>query len=304
MSEQTLYLAISAVEKETRVSKELLRMWERRYGFPAPERDDAGDRIYTGETVEKLKLVRQLIDRGFRPGRLMPMPTAALRELQSGGDRLASSALPLTSGPGEALVTLLRRRDADALRYWFSQSLSEQGLRHFITQTLLQANEAVGLAWQCGQIAIHEEHLYTEQANSALRQAMQQLYPHRLPPRVMLTTLPEEGHGLGLLMVEVMLRLAQCDILSFGTELPLADIVEAAVAHRVDVLALSFSAAYGEANTRRMLAALASQLPAGVMIWVGGAGVRAFEGLPIDMQVITDLNRIDSAVAAWRAVHR
>ena len=32
-------LAIGAVERDTGLSKDILRMWERRYGFPRPERD-------------------------------------------------------------------------------------------------------------------------------------------------------------------------------------------------------------------------------------------------------------------------
>ena len=32
-------LPINAVERETGISKELLRMWERRYHFPNPERE-------------------------------------------------------------------------------------------------------------------------------------------------------------------------------------------------------------------------------------------------------------------------
>ena len=37
---------ISAVERETGLSKDTLRMWERRYGFPAPGRDAQGERVY------------------------------------------------------------------------------------------------------------------------------------------------------------------------------------------------------------------------------------------------------------------
>ena len=44
---QGLMLNISAVERETGLSKDVLRMWERRYGFPKPGRDDNGERQYT-----------------------------------------------------------------------------------------------------------------------------------------------------------------------------------------------------------------------------------------------------------------
>ena len=38
---------IAAVERDTGLSKDILRVWERRYGFPKPERDHNDDRLYT-----------------------------------------------------------------------------------------------------------------------------------------------------------------------------------------------------------------------------------------------------------------
>lgn len=58
-------LPINAVERETGISKELLRMWERRYGFPCPERDEQGDRIYAPEQVSKLRVIRRLLMLAF-----------------------------------------------------------------------------------------------------------------------------------------------------------------------------------------------------------------------------------------------
>ena len=60
-------LGIAAVERDTGVSKDTLRVWERRYGFPAPVRDDNGDRLYPMSQVERLRLIRRLLDMGCRP---------------------------------------------------------------------------------------------------------------------------------------------------------------------------------------------------------------------------------------------
>ena len=46
---------IAAVERETGLSKDVLRMWERRYGFPIPERDANGERLYPEAQVERLR---------------------------------------------------------------------------------------------------------------------------------------------------------------------------------------------------------------------------------------------------------
>jgi DNA-binding transcriptional MerR regulator len=42
-------------------------MWERRYGFPVPERDANGERCYPPEQVERLRLIKRLMDAGHRP---------------------------------------------------------------------------------------------------------------------------------------------------------------------------------------------------------------------------------------------
>ena len=74
-------LPISAVERETGIPKDLLRMWERRYGFPLPGRDEHGDRVYPREQIDKLRLLRRLMDLGFRPGKIVHMETDELDAL-------------------------------------------------------------------------------------------------------------------------------------------------------------------------------------------------------------------------------
>lgn len=72
---------INVVEKETNISKYLLRMWERRYSFPRPERDQKGERVYTSDDIEKLKLVKKLMEEGYRPSKIIDQGLPELREL-------------------------------------------------------------------------------------------------------------------------------------------------------------------------------------------------------------------------------
>ncbi len=88
---------------------------------------------------------------------------------------------------------------------------------------------------------------------------------------MLLTTLPQELHGLGLLMVEAMLVLEGCTCVSLGTQTPLLDVVQAAQAHRVDVVLLSFSAAQNGAVVLANLRELRAQLPSRIALWVGGS---------------------------------
>lgn len=300
MTEDPIYLPISAVEKETRVTKELLRMWERRYGFPTPCRDVNGDRVYTAADIEKLKLLKLMIDRGQRPGKLIRLPIDELRRLQIAGSKATPAMLKETES--NELVQLLKSRNVPAVHQWLSRELLSNGLRAFVGRTVAEANRVVGEAWRSGRLSVHEEHLYTEILQNILRHATQAcLYNPTRPPRVLLTTVPGEQHFIGLLMAEALLRLEGCEVIPLGTEMPMSDLLEAARSYAVDVVGLSFSASYGEVQTRKMLTTLISVLPPEVSLWAGGAAAAGLAQWSPKVTVVLDIASIPSLVAEWRA---
>ncbi len=301
-------LPIAAVERETGLGKDTLRAWERRYGFPVPVRDALGVRGYPRSLVDRLALIRRALLAGQRPGRLLAMPEAELDALLAGLAREPASRVPLHAGrhPGvldvrEGLVAL-RTGGAEALRHWLTLGLARTGLAAFVVDGVGPLTVAVGEAWMDGSIAVYEEHLYSEALQAVLRSALVpfQAGLEARAPRLMLTTVPGEAHGLGLLMAEAMLTLEACRCLSLGTQTPLADIVAAATAHRIDVVALSFSASFPVAQVLAALGELRSRLPADVALWVGGAS-SALYGLRVPgIRVMAGLVEIREAVADWR----
>ena len=96
--------SIAAVERDTGLAKDTLRVWERRYGFPAPTRDANGERLYPPEQVEKLRLIRRLIDHGRRPAGVVG---ASIEELAS---MLDSCLCPEVASTGreDGLLQLVR----------------------------------------------------------------------------------------------------------------------------------------------------------------------------------------------------
>jgi DNA-binding transcriptional MerR regulator len=68
LSAQEPTLSIAAVERDTGLSKDTLRVWERRYGFPAPTRDAIGERLYGRADLQKLRMLKRLLDAGHRAG--------------------------------------------------------------------------------------------------------------------------------------------------------------------------------------------------------------------------------------------
>ena len=58
---------IAEVEERTSLSSALLRQWERRYGFPRPERSPGGHRLYSETDLEALRHIKQWIAEGVAP---------------------------------------------------------------------------------------------------------------------------------------------------------------------------------------------------------------------------------------------
>lgn len=295
-------VSIAAVERDTGLSKDALRVWERRYGFPVPVRDAWGERAYPMEQVEKLRVIRRLLDAGHRPGRIVTM---TVEELQSMGESLIAEPHYISQTDKTELreyLAMIKSHDVDGLRRMLGQALMRMGVSSLICDVVAPLNTAVGDAWIRGQIEVFEEHMYTESVNIVLRSAIA-ASPISLPeaaPRVLLTTVPQEPHGVGLLMVEAMLALEGCRCVSLGTQTPIRDIVLAVSAHRADIVALSFTASPNPNDVVNGLEELRSLLSPQTALWAGGACPiihrRSLEGVT----TIASLQDIGSQVEIWR----
>ncbi len=294
-------LPISAVERETGISKDVLRKWETRYGFPRPERDVHGERVYTPEQVQRLRRIKRLLDVGMRPARVVPETCADLCPPEH--VRSSRASAPGISAPAAALLARLRAQDLPGLRLMLQRLLLFQGLRVFVMDTVIPLMHAVGAAWSAGELEIHEEHLFTEVLQGVLRGVQESLANVDGRPRVLLTTAPEESHGLGLQMVAALLALDGAHCVSLGTRTPLQDIANAAFAHRSDVVALSFSIAYPARRIQPTLAELRARLPASVAIWAGGAGTARRRVMVAGCELLPNLHALPVALAAWHARH-
>jgi len=293
-----LALNIGAVERETGLSKDVLRMWERRYGFPDPLRDDNAERLYPPEQVAKLRAIKRLMDTGMRPGKLMRRSLAELNTLAD------TRAGPRREGAAPALerdvIGLVKGHNAPALQHALANLLMRQGLQRFVLDTLVPLNRAIGEAWMRGELQVFEEHLYTEQIQVALHAAINAFPRQTGAPRILLTTFPGEQHGIGLLMVEALLVPEGTQCISLGTQTPIEDIRSAALAHKVHIVALSFSAAFPLRQAGEGLAMLRRHVAAPTALWAGGEMTRRLRKSLPGVRLIGDLADVGPALKAWR----
>jgi DNA-binding transcriptional MerR regulator/methylmalonyl-CoA mutase cobalamin-binding subunit len=297
-------LDISGVERETGLSKDVLRVWERRYGFPKPERDENGERQYTFAQVAKLRAIKRLMDVGVRPGKIVGWGLDELNALaeQRAERRAERRGDSLISAVERSTATLLREHDAAGLRNALAAQLMRHGMQRFVLEIMAPLNRVVGEAWMRGELQIFEEHLYTEQLQTVLRAAINALPRQGGRPRVLLTTLPGEQHALGLLMVEALLASETAQCISLGAQTPLDDVRRAALGHRADIVALSFSSVFPVRQASEGLATLRRHLPAAVAVWAGGEMTRRVRRSLAGVTLIPDLAGVVPALNNWYAL--
>ena len=268
---------IGVVERDTGIGRDTLRVWERRYGFPDPLRNEKGERIYPEQQLRHLQRIRRLLDQGLRPGKVLTLGEDGLHELEVSlipeqgrdlGETVAAVLETLQSDDSEQLEMILRKQYAD------------QGMQAFILKTVAPLLNAVGERWAGGKLQIYQEHFLSQQLIRFLNAEIAIMQRRARKPVVLLATLPGEEHTLGLLMVAAMLSSHGLSVINIGGEVPMDQIVAAAEQFHADIVGLTFSGAYQYKNIRPHLTELRELLHEDVEIWTGGEGVRRLRKLP------------------------
>jgi DNA-binding transcriptional MerR regulator/methylmalonyl-CoA mutase cobalamin-binding subunit len=289
---------ISAVERETGISKDTLRVWERRYGFPVPGRDANGERTYPPEQVERLRTIRRLMDGGSRPGAILSLTDSELATLL--GERLESADSGVL--PPKAirdLTLLLEQRRIGLLQSRLAASLLRLGMQRFVTEIAAPLTVEVGELWVAGRISIADEHRYTDFLQQLIRGAMR---PDKAParrPRVLLTTLPGEPHGLGLLMTQAWLNAQGVECICLGTQTPAGEVATAALDYEADVVGVSFSGLRTVSAARAVLVSLRALLDPSIALWAGGGIWRDARKKVPGTEYIADFEQLGAALKRW-----
>ena len=289
-------VSVTDVENVTGLLRDVIRKWEVRYGFPRPERDQYGNRIYPADQVAQLQLIRRLIASGSRPGDVVGLDLESLQRLIVQVTGTTETAAPKSI---HEVLGAMAKHDMAQVKFLLKAALCQQGLSVFVRETIAQLNMNVGEFWLRGNLTIFEEHLYTDAIQTILLESIAMVGGREGTPRILLTTAPGELHTTGLLMANAIFSLEGAECVRLGAQTPPQEIAAAAGACGVDVVGLSFSVALPRRDTVSFLRELRGRLNQSVEIWAGGGGVtrlRRIEGV----RFIDDLNKIGVVLRAWR----
>ena len=269
---------IHMVAKLTGLSKDVIRVWERRYGLVKPSRSSNHYREYSDEEVALLRFVKAQIEQGATIGGLAAEGHDALVARM----RIATPVAPAEQTPHDRLLNDLIGSLDPLDKAGFERKLNgavavipfEEGLHRI----LLPLQRRIGELWHEGRVKVGIEHYVTKLVQQKLFSVMNQMPVNELGPRVLIACPEGELHEIGAQAVAYIAASHGCHVYYLGPNLPTSELLSFCDRISPDLILLSLIDIKSEVDALRQLKDLepiASQWP----VAVGGQGARAIAHL-------------------------
>lgn len=232
---------IKAVVTQTGLNADTIRAWERRYGFPRPQRTKGRHRLYTERDIETLKWLVARREEGMSISHAVDLWRS---KLDAGIDPiLGLEDKPIM--PVGQIVTGEESPQIDQLRQdWIAACLSfdrekarvvlERAFGLFDPETVsievLQKGLAeVGKGWYERNVTVQQEHFASALSVQRLEMLIAAAPPPTRPERIIMATAPGDYHVFSPLLLTYLLRRRGRDVLYLGADVP-ADELEKTIA--------------------------------------------------------------------------
>ncbi len=267
---------IHRVAKLTGLSKVVIRVWERRYGFVKPSRSANRYREYSDEEVALLRFVKAQMEQGATIGSLaaeghdpliarMHVATPVSIEEQKPHERLLDDLM-------ESLAPLNKARFERRL----NGAVAVIPFEEAVQRILLPLQRRVGELWHQGRLNVGVEHYVTKIIQQKLFSVMNQLPVNEFGPRILIACPEGETHEIGAQAVAYIAAMKGCHVYYLGPNLPSSDLATFCETIKPDLVLLSLTEIKAEAVVLQLLKEL-EHLATRCSVAVGGQGARAIE---------------------------
>jgi DNA-binding transcriptional MerR regulator/methylmalonyl-CoA mutase cobalamin-binding subunit len=199
-------VTIKKAAELTGVAEHTLRAWERRYGVVSAARTASGYRDYDEADLDRIRLMRHLVDTGWAPrDAALEVARAGSTPTASANDELLGAAADLDES------TVARLVDEEFARDSFETVLDE-----WLMPTLVQ----LGRAWADGRVSVAGEHLVSSVVRARLTAAYEAAADSVGGAPVVIGAPPGADHDLGLLAFAAAARRAGVHTVYLGAQVP------------------------------------------------------------------------------------
>jgi len=272
---------IAVVAERTRLSQDLLRVWERRYGVVIPARGPGGQRLYTDADIKRLGLLGVVTRSGRSISHVAKLSTDALAALVHEDDaaraRRESSSIIVSAQPDVVAraLALAQSLDSASLNHDLRRLATTLGLSAFVESVAAPLMRRVGDEWHAGRLTLAQEHLVTSMLHDVLTESMRSFSKQSDARTLLVTTTAGERHAIGAALVGAAAAAEGWNVLYLGADLPAAEIALAATSAEVNLVAISIVYVENRDATIGELRTLRSALPSTIGLIAGGAGAKA-----------------------------
>ena len=291
---------IGVVAERTRLSQDVLRVWERRYQVVEPGRSESGQRLYSDADIERLRLLSQATATGRSIRLVAGLPTPELARMvreDEDARRLAGPETP-TSAPAadvvEPALELAIALDGTGLHALLWRSILSAGLPAFIETVATPLLIRIGDEWHAGRLIPAQEHLASAIVQRVMAAAMNTVIPMSNAPNLVIATPAGERHEIGAVLAAAAAAAEGWRVTYLGADLPASDIADAAI--RTGATAVGLSIVYG-ADRQRLVSEITTLrvgLPPSISLLLGGAAATTLAPhLPPDtIRILPDLRTL------------
>ena len=203
---------IQAVSKATGIPPATLRAWERRYGFPVPERTESSYRLYSEEKIDLIRQLKALCQQGMAPSeavKVLKEKQVVKEEKSQEADikSVSRSAQPSRYSPPpeehfvrsqENLIEAIHRFDPLMLEKHTRAALLQGSAKQVFDHIFAPVLTKIGEEWHDGMLSIAQEHLATEAIGNAVRDLLRFVQLDRGAKHIILACVSGESHSLPL----------------------------------------------------------------------------------------------------------
>ena len=265
---------IHRVAKLTGLSKDLIRVWERRYGLVKPSRSSNRYREYSDEEVALLRFVKAQMEQGATIGLLaaeghdslvarMRVATPVSAEGQKPHERLLDD-----------LMGSLDPLDKAGFERRLNGAVAVIPFEEAVQRILLPLQRRIGELWHQGLLHIAVEHYVTKIVQQKLFSVMNQLPVNESGPRILIACPEGETHEIGAQAVAYIAAIRGCHVYYLGPNLPQSDLIIFCETIKPDLVLLSLTEVRPEAAMLLQI----KELEVVSIRWpvaLGGQGARA-----------------------------
>ena len=271
----------------TGLKPELIRAWETRYDAVHPVRTSGGSRRYSGEDLHRLMLLRDVVDAGYRIGKIAQLSLEDLRGLLPESEGIEPDSI-------ERVIAVAQRLDGAEVRRLLGEEHSRLGSVAFATEIALPLLIEIGRRWERGTLSISVEHMTTAILRSSLLSIFDSLDESRRSPKAIFATPSGEPHDLGTLVAAIVAMRAGADVVFLGADVPADDLVEGVINARAAILVLGVVTLPND-EAESILRTVRKQVPDDVGIWIGGRGIRGLVPLP-GIERMDNLDQLEAQI--------